>query len=79
MKKCSAFPEHLETTRGNSVETRNIRLAGIAHSSAFCSTVNQPQSNRAGQSGRMKSAKTRGTGREPLTQACDAGCPISFY
>ena len=46
MKKCSTFLEHLETTRGNSAETRNIRLAAIYSSSAVCSTVNQPQSNR---------------------------------
>jgi len=29
MEKCSTFLEHLETTRGNSAETRNIRLAAI--------------------------------------------------
>jgi integrase/recombinase XerD len=29
MKKCSTILEYLETTRGDSAETRNIRLAAI--------------------------------------------------
>jgi len=42
----SGFLEYLETTRGNSAETRNIRLAAIRSFFVFCSTVNQPPSSR---------------------------------
>ena len=42
----SSFLEYLETTRGNSAETRNIRLAAIRSFSGFCSTVSQPPSSR---------------------------------
>jgi site-specific recombinase XerC len=42
----SAFLENLEDVRRNSPETRNIRLAAIALSSAFLNISNQPHSNR---------------------------------
>src|SRR5215475_10805691 len=42
----STFLEHLESARGNSAETRNIRLAALRSFFPFCSTVSQPQSNR---------------------------------
>ncbi len=42
----SSFLEHLERVRGNSAETRNIRLAAIRSSSGFCSTTSHPPSDR---------------------------------
>jgi len=40
------FLEHLEATRGNSAETRNVRLAAIRSFFRFWSTVSQPQLGR---------------------------------